>query len=249
MKILVIGEKCEDVFVYGDTNRLSPEAPVPVFIPKYTKRNDGMAANVVRNLEKITQDDDFTITGHHQKNNIIKTRYIDDKSNHPFIRVDEFEDTVERIVFDDKLEALIKEADCVIVSDYDKGFLDIEDLHFISDNSKFCILDTKKKLDSETIRKFDFVKLNEYEFKTNYTEDSSLLEKIIITLGSKGAKHKDMLYPSESPRETIDVSGAGDTFTAAFAKKFLQLKDVSIAISYANKMANLVIHKRGVETP
>jgi bifunctional ADP-heptose synthase (sugar kinase/adenylyltransferase) len=45
MKILVIGEKCEDVFIYGDTNRLSSEAPVS--IPKCTKRNDGMSANVI----------------------------------------------------------------------------------------------------------------------------------------------------------------------------------------------------------
>lgn len=43
MKITVIGELCNDVFVYGDTKRLSPEAPVPVLNPKYTKSNNGMA--------------------------------------------------------------------------------------------------------------------------------------------------------------------------------------------------------------
>ena len=34
MKILVIGDSCKDVFIYGTANRLCPEAPVPVFIPK-----------------------------------------------------------------------------------------------------------------------------------------------------------------------------------------------------------------------
>ena len=33
-KILVVGESCLDVFTYGDVERLSPEAPVPVFKPK-----------------------------------------------------------------------------------------------------------------------------------------------------------------------------------------------------------------------
>ena len=31
--ILIIGDSCKDVFVYGEISRLSPEAPVPVFNP------------------------------------------------------------------------------------------------------------------------------------------------------------------------------------------------------------------------
>ena len=33
MKILVIGDSCEDVFRYGEVNRLAPEAPVPIIKP------------------------------------------------------------------------------------------------------------------------------------------------------------------------------------------------------------------------
>jgi bifunctional ADP-heptose synthase (sugar kinase/adenylyltransferase) len=33
MKILVIGDSCEDIFRYGKVNRLAPEAPVPVINP------------------------------------------------------------------------------------------------------------------------------------------------------------------------------------------------------------------------
>jgi bifunctional ADP-heptose synthase (sugar kinase/adenylyltransferase) len=57
------------------------------------------------------------------------------------------------------------------------------------------------------------------------------------------------MFPSDSPKETIDVSGAGDTFTAAFTIKYLEVKDVNIAVSYANKMATVVVSKRGVATP
>lgn len=249
IKILVIGEKCEDVFVYGEVNRLSPEAPIPVFLPKYIKKNDGMASNVVRNLISFTHPSEYQIKGIHQNTIILKTRYVEEKSNHPFIRVDEYEHLVERIKLDDKLMDLIEESDCIIVSDYDKGFICEEDLNIISKNSKFSVLDSKKKLSKTTIMNFDFVKLNENEFLNNYTKDVEILEKLIITLGSNGAKYKEKHYPSDSPKETIDVSGAGDTFTAAFSKKYMETKDIEVSITYANKLATLVVHKRGVSIP
>ena len=53
MKILVIGDSCTDVFVYGNITRLTPEAPVPVFNPIIQKENDGMAQNVSNNVEAL----------------------------------------------------------------------------------------------------------------------------------------------------------------------------------------------------
>ena len=29
-KVLLVGECCQDIYVYGDVDRLNPEAPVPV---------------------------------------------------------------------------------------------------------------------------------------------------------------------------------------------------------------------------
>lgn len=246
-KIFVIGEKCIDQFVYGEVNRLSPEAPIPVIIPKTTIVNDGMAANVVKNLESIS-DDDVEIDSCHQKNMIYKTRYVEKKSNYPFIRIDENEENVERVELNDELLSKVINSDAVIVSDYDKGFLIENDIQTIAELSKFCVLDSKKKLKRETILLFDFVKLNETEFNLNYTEDKELLSKIIVTLGSKGSKHKGVIYPSDNPQETVDVSGAGDTFVAAFTKKYIDTKDVDIAITFANKMASKVVSKRGVST-
>jgi len=37
IKILVIGDSCTDVFLYGNVYRLAPEGPVPVFSPEYEK--------------------------------------------------------------------------------------------------------------------------------------------------------------------------------------------------------------------
>ena len=56
-------------------------------------------------------------------------------------------------------------------------------------------------------------------------------------------------YPSPKPQETIDVSGAGDTFTAAFALSYTTAKSVPNAIKFANKISAEVVSKRGVQTP
>ena len=53
MKVLVIGDSCEDVFIYGDIERISPEAPIPVFKPTHEKSNSGMAKNVSSNVESL----------------------------------------------------------------------------------------------------------------------------------------------------------------------------------------------------
>ena len=75
MKITVIGELCKDVFVYGDTLRLSPEAPVPVLTPSYKEENDGMAGNVVQNLKAM--DDTLEINFIHQLEDIVKNGKAD----------------------------------------------------------------------------------------------------------------------------------------------------------------------------
>ena len=60
MKILVIGDSCKDVFIYGKANRLCPEAPVPVFIPKRKTETGGMAANVYENIESLSLTNTIT---------------------------------------------------------------------------------------------------------------------------------------------------------------------------------------------
>jgi bifunctional ADP-heptose synthase (sugar kinase/adenylyltransferase) len=141
----------------------------------------------------------------------------------------------------------IKSSDIVIVSDYDKGFINNEDLLKIGKNSKISILDSKRKLSKEIISSFSFVKLNEKESLQN----SELLEcnNILITLGSRGTKFNDEVYPSPNPQETIDVSGAGDTFTASFILKYIESGDIKSSIIFANKMSSIVVSKRGVATP
>ena len=244
-KILVIGEKCIDRFMYCDVSRFSPEAPVPVLNPIEVVENDGMAGNVVRNI--LAMKSDSLVAHWYQDEIITKTRFVEKKSNHMFLRLDDGESNISKVeLIDERVEEL-GHFNIVIVSDYDKGFMTNDDLLTIGKNSKISILDSKRKLSKEIVNSFTFVKLNEKESLQN----SDLLEckNILVTLGSKGTKFNDEVYPSPNPQETIDVSGAGDTFTSAFILKYLETGDIKTSIIYANEMASIVVSKRGVATP
>lgn len=244
VKVLVVGEVCVDKFIYCDVKRLSPEAPVPVLNPIYTVENQGMAGNTLENIKALSPEYHTVLVG--QPEFITKTRYVEEKSNHMFFRVDEGEDKITRFKWTPAIDVMLGEADIVVVSDYNKGFLTNGDLKEIARKSKLSILDSKRKLTNDLIKDFTFVKLNESERNSN--PDLSL-DNIITTLGKRGAEYKGVIYESPNPQDTIDVSGAGDTFTAAFIIKFYQLQDQAAAIKFANRKAAEVVNKRGVATP
>lgn len=246
MNFLVIGEKCKDVFVYGEVTRLSPEAPVPIFKPLKTVENGGMAQNVYNNLFSLIEKK-ASIVGHFSSSDIKKTRYVEEKSNHYLIRIDE-NDTAQPIEFTSYLLKLIKSADCILVSDYDKGFLSRSDLCKICQEKKDgCVtfLDSKKDLNSGIFDYYDFVKLNEKEYELNKFIALLYKEKAIITLGGNGARYNNQDFPGIK-KITSDVSGAGDTFLAALAFYYMEKKDIRYAIQKANQEASEVVSERGV---
>ena len=54
--IVVIGDIIIDEYVYGTSNRLSPEAPVPVVKHQKTERKLGGAGNVYNNIKSLSDD-------------------------------------------------------------------------------------------------------------------------------------------------------------------------------------------------
>ena len=248
-KILVIGELGEDVFVYGQVKRICPEAPVPVFNPVKEVRNPGMAGNVVENLKAL--DPQADIVHLHQPEVITKTRIVEDRSNQMLVRIDdgELNPISPLVLLSPRNLDTIQESDMIILSDYDKGYLIPEMISKISNMGKLTILDTKKKLTEEVIKDVTFIKLNEYEYQNNTHLVEQYPEKFLITLGSKGCKHNGNIYPSPRPQETIDVSGAGDTFVASFGIKYLETNDIEKSLIFANEMSSIVVSKKGVSTP
>ena len=177
MRILVIGDSCTDVFIYGMCSRLSPEAPIPVFEPTKTVTNQGMAGNVVANLNKLGVQKVELITNYEQ---ITKTRYVEYKSNQMLLRVDS-NDSVQNSFDIKKVD--FDSYDAVVVADYDKGFLTDEDIKKIGKKAKLSFIDTKKTIDLENFKGYTFVKMNEVNGKdVKDTEQNTKSGKIILSL-------------------------------------------------------------------
>jgi D-beta-D-heptose 7-phosphate kinase/D-beta-D-heptose 1-phosphate adenosyltransferase len=206
--ILVIGDDGIDKFVYGTAVRLAPEAPVPVLNPVSETTNKGMAGNVVENLEALGLKTYFK----HNDVTPIKTRYVDDRSGQILLRVDS-NDKVERIdeselktIASNKYKGI--RLDAIIISDYDKGFLEEEDIEFICKNNSNVFIDTKKILGKWCVNA-SFIKINHVEYQhTEYTiHELGIEDKMIITL-SKDANIKVKYtllkkYKSETYQEQV----------------------------------------------
>lgn len=237
-KILVIGENCDDIFIYGSVNRLNPEAPVPIIKPLYEIINKGMAENVSNNLESLGMST-FLLSN---SEIIKKIRYVDDSYNYILLRIDK-NDTVSRINLDTLPDDNFSS---VVIGDYDKGFLTSDDIQYIS-NKYTCpiFLDTKKILD-DWVLGVDYIKINNTEYESNKDYiDSNIKDKTIITRGREGCNFNGINYPTKSV-EVKDVVGAGDTFLAGLVFSYIQTNSIDQSIKYANKCSAQVVQRRGV---
>jgi D-glycero-beta-D-manno-heptose-7-phosphate kinase len=174
--ILLIGDACEDTYTYGYVDRISPEAPVPVFEPHSTIHKDGMAGNVCKNLEALGCTVNFLHGAVSKKN-----RLIDHRTKQQILRIDHDAES-QPITFETVIPPVY---DAVVISDYNKGTVSyelIEDL--VKDVDVPIFVDTKKT---------DLARLAGCYVKINALEKSraiSLPKKIIliITHGIHGAE-------------------------------------------------------------
>ena len=228
LKILLIGDSCTDEYVYGTCERLNPEAPVPILRFNRKETTRGMAWNVRENLMSFGIEV-FILTN---KESIIKTRYIDERSNQHILRVDD-----EGVCDPMDYELPEDEYDALVISDYDKGFLTekkIQELVDWFDGPVF--IDSKK---TKLPKKDCYLKINEVE--------SKLLKgykNLIITKGAGGADYNKINYPGEKTK-IVDVVGAGDTFLSALVYFYLLCGRIEEAIPYANKAAAIAVQNFG----
>jgi D-beta-D-heptose 7-phosphate kinase/D-beta-D-heptose 1-phosphate adenosyltransferase len=148
VKILIIGDLILDEFVWGDTSRISPEAPVPVVLVERESLMPGGAANVANNvralgakaylvgaigrdehgrrLEKILKDEGVDLEGVISDPNrptTLKTRVV--ARHQQVVRIDREKisplgETVNKDMIG-YIKEKIKEVDGVIIEDYGKG--------------------------------------------------------------------------------------------------------------------------------
>jgi rfaE bifunctional protein kinase chain/domain len=148
-RIVVIGDAMLDVYLTGDVDRISPEAPVPVVRVRDRKFALGGAANVAQNVVAIgARCDLVAAVGDDRSGTTLaemlraigedgrslvtvdrpttqKTRIV--ARSQQLVRVDEEEDAdlrgAEVRGLLDAVEAALAEADAVILEDYNKGVL------------------------------------------------------------------------------------------------------------------------------
>ena len=240
MKVLVIGDSCTDKFVYGVCDRICPEAPVPVFNPTYQKANGGMAKNVFNNLISLAKNWDIDLITNEDE--ITKTRLVDIKTNQMLLRVDE-DDSCNRVK--NNVITKLGDYDAVVISDYNKGFLTESIIQYLIGKYPLSFIDSKK-LFNDWVNDVTFLKINEVEFNRNKKNLKKYKGNLIVTLGERGVKYKDTIIPPTRQAEVSDLSGAGDTFFAAFIFSYLTSKNIIESIAFAQKCALEVIEKKGV---
>ena len=234
-KILLIGDDCKDIYQYGTIDRLSPEAPVPVFVPTYTEERDGMAGNVANNLEALGCHVNYL----HGKTST-KTRIIDARSKQQIVRIDNDVKSTP-LTFE---TAIPNVYDAIVISDYNKGTVTYELIEELIATKIPVFVDTKKT-DLGRMQGA-WVKINDLEYSKITSECSGL----IVTHGANGASvmHHDITCPAPNV-EVSDVTGAGDTFLAAFAYQYINTKNLLQSTKFAIDASAVTVQHFGVYAP
>ena len=230
MKVLVIGDVIIDKYIYGTSERISPEAPVPVVKYQSEVETLGGAGLVYKNLKSLGVDVTLFET---KQPSSIKTRVICD--GHYITRIDNDKDADSNAVLTNVLKSDFSQWDYVILSDYDKGVLDNakQIIAHINSQGPKVIVDPKRyaheyegawlvKPNNSEYTKFEFDKWQGNIITTDAGHSvSATIDNIEYTI------------PVEQV-EVSDVTGAGDCFLAAFVygltKEYTYEKCLQIAV-------------------
>jgi D-beta-D-heptose 7-phosphate kinase/D-beta-D-heptose 1-phosphate adenosyltransferase len=237
-KILLLGDDCTDIYKYGSVDRISPEAPVPVFVPKYDIVKDGMAGNVRKNLEALGCEVKFL----HSETST-KTRLIDTRSKQQIVRIDK--DVISKPI---TFETIIPpEYDAIVISDYNKGTISYELIEELRREFPGPIFVDTKKTDLARLEGC-FIKINELEHSRATSFPTGVPTGLIVTYGDQGVVYGDFAFGARTV-EVADVCGAGYTFLAAVCYQYLNTLNLHLAIVFAINASAVTVQHLGVYAP
>lgn len=293
--ILIVGDIMLDRYYFGISKRISPEAPVPVLLKNNEKIVLGGAANVAINVKKAKQNvsilsiigDDIegnVLTSLLQENEIDTSLIITDKTrctnvknrfigqnNIQMFRFDEeytekINDTINNEIIS-TFEKNINKYDIVIISDYNKGLLTIENtkkmIEIANKNNVRTLIDVKEPK-YEKYKNAYLIKPNLEELKQitnmNVETEEEIIEAakellknanseyVLVTKGKDGmtiVSKEDYKNISCKTREVFDVTGAGDTVISYLAVSLVNDIDLLNAIQISNYAAGVEVSKMG----
>lgn len=288
-RVLVVGDVMLDRYWHGKATRVSPEAPVPVVQIVNEEERPGGAGNVALNIAAlggaatllgVIGDDnhgtslktrlnaagvycDFIVCK--GKPTVSKLRVI--SQHQQLIRLDIEEqfsaEDIKGIV--GKCEALLKNAQVLVISDYGKGtLLDVAALISLARKQKIPIIVDPKGNDftkyagatliTPNLAEFESVVghcANEQELVTKGLQMIAdlQLQALLITRGEHGItllrpQAPELHLPARA-QEVFDVTGAGDTVVSVLAACLAAGNSMPEATALANLAAGLVVGKLG----
>ena len=202
--VLVVGDLMLDTYLWGEINRISPEAPVPIVEVKKIEYNPGGAANVALNLASLgckvsligligTDAEGTILKNLLDQRNIICTDLVISESrpttvksriiahNQQVVRADrEMNKDLSESSNDNlikSVKAIIEDVDAVILGDYNKGVLNLVSVKAIIDaanNAGKPVYVDPKESNFNAYKNVRLFKPNLSEFKNAYIEDESL---------------------------------------------------------------------------
>ena len=249
LAIFVAGDPMTDVYHFGHVDRLSQEAPVPVFVEDSVSRRAGGAANVVANLRALNIDTRNTFPPYEIWTE--KHRYI--AGHHQLFRVDHDVN----VAADWSGVEKPKKWDALVISDYRKGaFLGpnlAKQIEAFADAGVPIIVDPKGE-DWSSYERATVICPNHLELAAVEKHDFCRFEpaskwNIVEKRGADGIRlHRFGNGPlafSATARHVFDVTGAGDTVTAIVAATMAAGGTLEEACLLANIAAGHVVGEVG----
>ncbi len=203
-KILVIGDLMLDTYLWGNADRISPEAPVPVVKVSKIEHNPGGAANVALNLASLgcqvsviglvgADAEGKILTNILDQRNIVCTNLVESENrpttvksriiahNQQVVRADRETTTDLSEISNNALVAAVKlnmnDVDAIILEDYNKGVLNSVSIGLLiemANEAEKPIYVDPKKTNFNSYKNVRLFKPNMFEFKDAYAGNESL---------------------------------------------------------------------------
>lgn len=249
--ILVAGDAMMDLYSFGRVERLSPEAPVPVFITERVEERRGGADNVAHQLEALG-----CIALGFFGSRSTKQRFM--VGHHPLLRIDsDSRDKPDYHILERAKRLVNDKVKAVVLSDYAKGWLTTELCQAIIQSAREhgvpVVVDPKgtnwEKYNGATVICPNELEWQRAQMPGTFDENHiRYAPYILVKQGAKGVK-----ICSGGPPEVIrarakhvfDVTGAGDTLVAVIAAGLAVGAELREAAELAVLAAGHVVGKVG----
>ena len=201
--VLVVGDIMLDTYLWGDINRVSPEAPVPIVEVNKIEHNPGGAANVALNLASLgcqvsligligTDAEGTILKNLLDQHNIICTDLVVSESwpttvksriiahNQQVVRADrELNKDLSKSSNNNlikSVKSIIENIDAIILGDYNKGVLNLASIKAViqtANNAGKPVYVDPKESNFNAYKNVRLFKPNLLEFKNSYINNES----------------------------------------------------------------------------